>query len=144
MTAIYTERIASYEKLLALSKEQEHILLGPGYSELPDNLGKFDPIVLAMKKLERKEESVREYLRKKQSAGELLDFELMDDRIKEMARFAMDQAVELRKITKTNMQLIENLMKFVNFSIGIVCRVASGHSCEESGASPAILLDMKV
>ena len=144
MKAIYLERIRNYERLIVLSKEQEQILLGPGYSKLPENLSQFDPIILAMKKLDKKEDSIRDYLRKKQSIGELLDFELKDDKIKEMAQYAMDRALELRKITLVNTQLIDNLMKFVNFSIGIVCKVASGRSKEENGVGPAILLDMKV
>lgn len=142
MLGIYQERIGNYRKLISLAEEQNKILLGPGYAELPENLSQFDPIILAMKKLEKKEDSICEYLRKKQAAGDWIDFEPKDEKIRELGGCAMELALKLRKMTIVNAQLIDNLMKFINFSIGIVCKVATGGV--QDGTRPALLLDMKV
>lgn len=132
-------RLERYEALVNLADEQKTILLESKHTDLPGNLVKFDPLLLEIKQLDRREESL--FGQYEEMAGMPFD----DREYKSLASDIAGRAERLHNLAEVNRQLLDNAMEFVNFSINIVCKVAAELNPNLAAeTNPALMLDLKV
>ena len=126
-------RLDIYDKLAMLAETQQVILMENKLSELPENLAGFDPLLLELEQIERREESSLVLPEDENN--------LFSGETRKIASSIIERAGQLSRLTALNKQLLQDAMNFVDFSIGIICRAASPTS---DPGSRAILLDAKV
>lgn len=136
LTANANKRLECYNTLIGLADEQRTIMLGNEHSRLPENLAKFDPLFLEVKRLERNEEALLAQLAE---SGDNDDPGYAATRAR-----ILEAANVLQSITITNKELITSHMQYVNFTLGLIFKTAAEHSTACPGDNPAILLDFRV
>jgi len=143
LEAIYEKRIQGYDNLIMLAEEQQSILLADRHKELNDNIAKFDPLLMDLQRLDKRETAFTERIEQVQTEGKLpLNFDLDTLRLrfkKELAK----RVERLRGLVEANTRLLNNLMSFANFTMDAICRVATGQS-DAISRNNSILLDLKV
>lgn len=135
-------RLEHYNKLVKLAEEQRAILVGGNHAELAQNLVQFDPLLLQLKQLNERERTLYEHLHKGQAGAEAAD--PIDAEHRALADHMAGKALELRGLTMTNKELLAGAKEFTDFSIGIICQLASEQIQKEAGSNPAIMLDRRV
>ena len=140
VTAIARKRLECYGKLASLAEEQRSMLVESRDSDLSDNLAEFDPLLLEIMQLDRREETLQQHLEKARSNGRVIDlgreYAHLTDRTVKTAKL-------LRDLTLINKELLAGRMEFVNFSLGVIYKVAAEQSLAGDGDNPAIMLDFR-
>jgi hypothetical protein len=142
ITALRSRRIEGYNRLIELAEEQQSLLLQNRHSELAQNLSKFDPVLMELQQLDRKEDAFSQRI--KQAGDKLEDTAHTETMDKLSGEPLMDRVNRLRNLTEMNTHLIKNLMNFANYTMGIVSKIASnGRNFGDIG-NLSVLLDLKV
>ena len=144
LISIAKKRLERYQRLVALAKEQESILLENRHADLPGNIAEFDPLLMEIKRIDDAEQSLARQINDldEEEPVRLLG---MDPRYDRLLQLTNVQASKLRELAHSNAEMLENAMQFVNFSIGIVCKIAADErQLPDNGNNPAIVLDLKV
>jgi len=136
--AINAKRIEGYDKLITLAEEQQQILLSCKRGDLSENLAKFDPILVELKQLARKEEAFVQRLREQSSE---ISRETITARFKDAV---MARVHRLRDLTEKNVHLLNNLMSLSNFTMELIGRMAGTRENQGATSNQPILLDLKV
>jgi len=140
ITSIARRRLECYAALADLAQRQKTILVEHRESDLPDNLAGFDPLLLEIMQLDRREETLVGYLEDappEVSADLRAEYNQLKSRTAKTARL-------LRELTIINREMLAGKMEFVNFSLGVVCKIAAEQLVSGPGDNPAILLDSRV
>lgn len=125
-------RLQCFNALVKLADDQKSMLMEGRHSELPDNLSKFDPLLVEIKKLETQEETLL-----KQMGAPGPEYLAIKARIAESVDL-------LKRISTTNKVMLARQMEYVSFSLGLIVKVATEHSIIGPGANPALMLDSRV
>lgn len=144
MNTICDRRIEGYDRLIALAEEQQAILLTNRHADLQLNLARFDPILIELQQLDRKENSFTQRIKQAQTGGKISNSVDPESVYAESGEPLMDRVNRLRTLTEMNTHLLSNLMNLANFTMGIVSKMASNRSNTGGMGSPSILLDLKV
>ena len=139
LTNIAGRRLECYAALADLAREQKNILVGHRDSELDANLAGFDPLLLEIMQLDRREETLIGYLTDPEAGSPPRlgwEYEDLKTRTAETARL-------LQRFTIINKEMLASQMEFVNFSLGVICRTAAEQQMSGSGGNPAIMLDSR-
>ena len=139
ITSIARRRLECYAALADLARKQKTILVEHRESELPDNLAGYDPLLLEIMQLDRREETLLGYL--KNDSAEVS--RRVRDEYDELKRQTVDTARPLRELTIVNREMLAGKMEFVNFSLGVVCKIAAEQLVSDPGNNPAVLLDSR-
>ena len=140
ITSIARRRLECYAALADLAQKQKTILIEHRESDLPDNLAGFDPLLLEIMQLDRREETLVGYLEDAPPEGSAdlrAEYNQLKSRTAKTARL-------LRDLTIVNREMLAGKMEFVNFSLGVVCKIAAEQLVSGPGDNPAILLDSRV
>lgn len=140
ITSIARRRLDCYAALADLAQKQKTILIEHRESDLPDNLAGFDPLLLEIMQLDRREQTLVGYLEDAPSAVSAdlrAEYDQLKSRTAKTARL-------LRELTIVNREMLAGKMEFVNFSLGVVCKIAAEQLVSGPGDNPAILLDSRV
>lgn len=130
------KRLERCGTLLSLAVEQKSILLAGRHSELQSNLEKHDPLLLEVRNLEKQEDVLR---------GRIAEIGVSTGAEYTAIRARIAESAEsLRDVTITNRQLLTSHMEYVNFSLGVIVKIATEHSIVGPENNPAILLDSRV
>ena len=123
-----SRRLERLETLIRLAEEERSILVQGRHADLEANLGAQDRLLAEVRQLDKREEKASMML-EEGSLGPALHVE------------HAKAADRLRSLVEVNTELIQNAMRFVNFSLGVLMSLAS----EQQGGqgNPAILLDRK-
>ena len=144
LTSTLRSRLDQYEELIALAQEQQSILVEGRHTDLSENLAKHDPILLQLKQLEKRQEGLLVYLVTEGTVPGSVRPGDFDSECRRLEESISRRAQELRELTETNKQLINNAMNFRHFSMNVICKAAGDANSAPPGASPAIMLDLRV
>jgi len=145
MVTTARKRLERYDQVVGLAEEQKAILVEGRHSELTENLTKFDPLLLELKQLGKREEALRRHLERAQADGQVASSSSLDAEYAKTADLTAEKTSVLRTLTETNKQLLANASEFMRFSIGIICRAAAEQQPGlDIGGNPAIMLDLRV
>ena len=149
-------RLQRFQELISLAQEQRAILLERRHADLPENLRRHDPLLIELAKVEKREESLlgmlaaterrqRHCVRYRSIACRAYpDFEAQ---YAEINRETRALALTLQTLVAGNTQLLETMMEYVQFSIGIMAKLMCEQQSYDPAADPgtaALLLDRKV
>lgn len=144
ISAITLRRGEIYDRLISLATEQQAILVaGRNYEDLRKNLTKFDPLILDLKKLDRQEDALARYVERVHAGVQIRRHPEFRPAYQTDGSDVTSKAERLRALTECNSQLLDNLMSFINYSVGIVCKAASAQGTAVSGSSPSLFFDLK-
>lgn len=135
------KRLEKYEKLVSLAEAQQMILVNGRHGELADNAAAFDPILLEIKQLDKREEMLFGRLEK---CEEYHGPENIDVRCREINRQTLQAAARLKRLTEANERLMLSALQLIDFSMGIICKVAAESAAGKAAPNPAMALDLKV
>ena len=138
-------RLERYDRLVALAEEQQSILVENRHSELAQNLAVIDPLLFELKQINKRQENLFRHLEESQDGGQATRLPDINKEYEELAQRTAEKADRLRTLTEVNRQLLSNAMDFVNFSMGIICKVVAEQQLNaDAKSNPAIVLDLKV
>ncbi|MHB0912634.1 MAG: flagellar export chaperone FlgN [Armatimonadota bacterium] len=131
-------RLQHYGLLVEMAEEQQSILIQGRHSELAENIAGFDSLLLELSKLSKREELLVCDLADSRSEASDISSTLCN-----ISEEMLKHTERLRELSRSNMQLLNNAMEFIDFSIGIICGAVGPGQSGRAG-SPSILLDLKV
>ena len=146
-------RLQRFQELICLAEEQRAILLERRHADLPENLGRHDPLLIELAKVEKREESLLGMLAATDASAAALrsateasasEFEAQYTEINRETRAL---ALTLQTLVAGNTQLLETMMEYVQFSINIMAKLMCEQQSYDPAADPgtaALLLDRKV
>ena len=146
-------RLLRFQELISLAEEQRAILLERRHADLPENLGRHDPLLIELAKVEKREESLLGMLAATDASAAALrsateasasEFEAQYTEINRETRAL---ALTLQTLVAGNTQLLETMMEYVQFSINIMAKLMCEQQSYDPAADPgtaALLLDRKV
>ena len=146
-------RLQRFHELISLAEEQRAILLERRHADLPENLRKHDPLLIELAKAEKREESLLGMLAATDASAaapgsateaSASDFEAQ---YAEINRETRALALTLQTLVAGNTRLLETMMEYVQFSIGIMAKLMCEQQSYDPAADPgtaALLLDRKV
>lgn len=136
------KRLSSYEQLVSLAEEQQEILVEGRHNELADNTAAFDPVLLEIKQLDKREEMLFQRLKKTENSENPNN---IDIRCREVNKSTIQAAARLRRLMEANERLMNNALQLIDFSMGIICKVAAeSASGTDARVNPALAIDLKV
>jgi hypothetical protein len=134
LDSVHQKRDERYDELIRLAEEQQSILLEGRHSDLAENIAGFDPLLLEIDQLDKRERTLVQRLdqadHRKEPAAPL-----------KLEPSTVEKAARLHALTQTNRHLLANAMEFIDFTIHVVCRTAADAA---AGANPAVVLDARV
>ena len=146
-------RLQRFQELISLAEDQRAILLERRHADLPENLGRHDPLLIELAKVEKREESLLGMLAATDASAAALrsateasasEFEAQYTEINRETRAL---ALTLQTLVAGNTQLLETMMEYVQFSINIMAKLMCEQQSYDPAADPgtaALLLDRKV
>jgi hypothetical protein len=135
IAATMSKRLDCIAALVKLAEQQRDILMTSRHEDLAGNLAAHDPLLVEIKQLEKREETLRAQLPDADQAATTFDSRL---------RVAIAaQAEKLYAITTTNKQLMIRQMEFVNFTLGMIFRTATDTFVTGAGNNPALVIDSR-
>lgn len=140
VTLIARKRLDCYGRLAGLAEEQRSMLLESRDSELTDNLARFDPLLLDIMQLDRREETLRRHLEAAKANGRAVD---LGPEYADLTDRTVKTAKLLRDLMLINKELLAGRMEYVNFSLGVIYKVAAEQSLAGAGDNPAVVLDLR-
>ena len=137
-------RLECFEKLVSQAEEQRSILVEGRHADLEPNLSKQDRILVDIVRLDRREDKLAGFINDGSPQGKLSPH--YEVRYGEIIQRIKNAAVRLRSLMQINTELLENVARYVSFSLAVIAKLASNqsphgqHSC---AAGTSVLLDGK-
>ncbi len=135
IAATMSKRLDCIAALVKLAEQQRDILMTSRHDDLAGNLAAHDPLLVEIKQVEKREETLR---------AQLPDTYQSDNPFESRLRVAIAaQADKLYAVTTTNKQLMIRQMEFVNFTLGMIFRTATDTHATSAGNNPALMIDSR-
>ena len=137
-------RLECFEKLLSLAKEQRSILVEGRHADLEPNLCEQDRILVELGRLDRREDKLIGFINEGSQQGKFLPN--YETRYGEITQRIKNAVVRLRSVMRINTELLENVARYVSFSLAVIAKLASNqspHSRQSCAAGTSVLLDGK-
>jgi hypothetical protein len=156
-------RLECFEKLVSQAEEQRSILVEGRHADLEPNLSVQDRLLVEIGRLDQRENKLIEFIGRgeafavgaKHLPGHMQNHDLpskcfaptyYEIQYNEIRQRIKNVAVRLRSVMQINTELLENVARYVSFSLAVIAKVASDHSPHSrrsSAAGASVLLDGK-
>jgi len=138
MLSIAKLRMERYREMIKLAEEKKAVLTDGRHADLLEVTRRFDPILVELAQLEKREAQVIKHLEQVDLArGSFVtpEYEAIQSETRKLA-------LQLRELTYINMTLLDNAMQFVNFSMGMISEIATDNHASDGG-NHALIFDTK-
>jgi hypothetical protein len=117
-----TKRLQCYETLLSLTLEQKSILVDGRHAELSENLKRFDPIMMELNHLDQTQKALMKHLKELVARGTIAEMPNVKALCEDCNNRTIETASRLRELTKLNTRLLNTAMRYVDFTLGVICK----------------------
>lgn len=130
-------RLSCYKELIRLAKAQQSVLTSGDNSGLSHLTSEFDRVILDLQRIGSHEESL--IVRFQECGRDLENIEGYTA----IRHSILEQAAELRRLIRANMELLQNAIDFTQFSIDLLYKISLSEDNNLNSNGQSILFDTK-